>query len=178
VGNKQASIEKNLKRYLNTEHLLNDFFNTFDYCVKICIPAKIEKNGGRPVSACCKDRYHCVSDLDHPSFDLLKREREIRYGKPEDQVNTDPVSPCEYHSPQGCRLLTHKSPICLAFMCRKSIDFLRKTYGIYAYDYLGVYYALEWILTGVFSDEAYSEFRESVLMMTQKVKQQPLQHIS
>lgn len=167
-----TSIEKNLNRYLETETLLNDFFNAFDYCIKKCIAVEIAKNNGRPVSACCKDRYHCISDLDHPAFSLLRNEREIRYGKPEGQVNTYPVSPCEYHSPREYRLTTHKSPICLSFMCRKSTYFLRETFGIYTYDYLGIYYALEWILTGDFSDESYNEFRKSIVSMTQRVKEQ------
>lgn len=167
----KISIKKNLKRYLETEILLNDFFNAFNFCVNKCIALEIEKNQGRPVSACCKDRYHCISDLDYPAFDLLRSEREIRYGKPEDQVNPNPVSPCEYHGPQGCRLKTHKSPICLSFMCKKSIDFLRKTYTIYTYDYLGVYYALEWILTGDFSDKNYREFNESIEAMIQRINE-------
>lgn len=165
-------IKKNLERYLETETLLNDFFKVFDYCMRKCVAVFLEESGGKPVAACCKNRYHVIMDLDHPAFDLLRHEREIRFGKPEDQVNPDPVSPCEYHGPFGCRLKTHKSPICIAFMCRKSIDFLRETYGIYTYDYLGVYYALEWIMTGDFSDESYREFRESIVTMTRKVEAQ------
>jgi len=172
AANEDISIEHNLQRYLETETLLNDFFNAFDYCTKKCINVEIENNGGRPVSGCCKDRYYCISDLDHPTFSLLIREREIRYGTPEHQATPDPVSPCEYHSPRGCRLTTHKSPICLSFMCRKSIDTLRKTYSIYTYDYLGMYYALEWILTGDFSDESYRQFTKSIIDMTRQVKRQ------
>lgn len=162
-------IRKNIEQYLDVESLLNTFFNVFDYCMIQCIAPEIEKNRGRPVPACCKDRYHCISDLDHPAFSLLRHERENRYGRPEDQVNDTPVSPCEYHGPKGCCLPTHKSPICIAFMCRKSIYFLRETYGIYTYDYLGVYYALEWILTGNFSAKSYTDFRESIVAMTQQV---------
>jgi len=168
----QIFIKKNLKRYLEIEILLNFFFSAFNYCIKNCVASEIEKSNGGPVAACCKDKYHSISDLDHPAYDLLRHEREIRYGKPEAQINPDPVSPCEYHGPQGCILPTHKSPICLAFMCRKSIDCLRQTYSIYTYDYLGVYYALEWILTGDFSEANYREFRDSIKIMTQRVKGQ------
>ncbi len=32
-------------------------------------------------------------------------------------------SPCAYHDPEhGCILKSHKSPVCLAFLCRKAID--------------------------------------------------------
>lgn len=170
-GLDSETIKKNLARYLETETLLNEFFNSFNYCMEQCIRVEIEKNHGRPVAACCKNRYHCIYDLDYPVFDLLRAEREKRYGKPQDQINPDPVSPCEYHGPSGCRIATHKSPICLAFMCRESIDFLRETYGIFTYDYLGVNYALEWILTGDFSDEDYKEFRQSIVEMIQKIKE-------
>jgi hypothetical protein len=164
------AAEKNLVRYLETETLLNEFFRAFDYCLKTCIPGFLEKSGGKPVAACCKNRYHVICDLDHPAYDRLRQEREIRFGKPEEQaIPADPVSPCEYHGPQGCVLKTHKSPICVAFMCRKSIDTLRETYGIFTYDYLGVYYALEWILTGDLSDASYQEFRESIEAMTRQV---------
>lgn len=164
-------IKENLNRYLELETLLNDFFNIFNFCMNQCIALEIDNNNGQPVSACCKDRYYCIFDLDDPSYDLLRIERENRYDKPEDQINPNPVSPCEYHGPQGCRLATHKSPICLAFMCRKSIYFLRDTYSIYTYDYLGMYYALEWILTGIFSEEQYIEFKESINTMIHHINE-------
>jgi len=50
-------------------------------------------------------------------------------------------------------------------MCRKSIDFLRENFGLYAYDYLGMNYALEWILTGNFSDKEYEELKASICDM-------------
>ncbi|MBU1171238.1 MAG: hypothetical protein KKD44_16890 [Proteobacteria bacterium] len=166
--------EKNLARYLEMEGILNDFFRVFNFCFDQCIKPEIEKNGNQPVAACCKNKYYMLYDLDHPAFDRLKQEREIRYGKPEDHHWPDPVSPCEYHSPvTGCVLATHKSPICLAFMCRESIDFLRKTYSIFAYDYLGVNYALEWILTGDFSHSQFNEFKDSIRDMIKKVESNP-----
>jgi len=55
-------------------------------------------------------------------------------------------------------------------MCRESIDFLRETYGIFAYDYLGVNYALEWILSGNFSEKQYLEFKDSIRDMITKVR--------
>ena len=164
-------FEKTLIKYLDTERILNEFFSAFDYCMKICIPGFLEKSGGRPVAACCKNRYHVICDLDHPSYILLRRKREELFGKPEEQRKpVDSVSPCEYHGPRGCLLTTHKSPICLSFMCRKSIDTLRETYGIFTYDYLGVYYALEWLLTGHLSDSSHQEFRESIETMTKTVR--------
>ncbi len=163
--------EKRVLRYLETEKMLNDFFDAFGYCFDRCIRVEIEKNGGMPVSACCKNRYHCLYDLDDPAFGILRSERETLYGKPEDQVNPNPVSPCEYHGSSGCRLATHKSPICLAFMCRESIDALRENYGIFSYDYLGMNYALEWILTGDFSEKDYTDFKENIIRMTERIRQ-------
>ena len=170
----RKSVMKNLERYLETETLLNRLFDEFGYCRDVCIRTELEKSGGKPVSACCRNRYHCLYDLEHPAFDRLREEREKRYGRPQAQVNPEPVSPCEYHGPLGCRVLTHKSPICLAFMRRESIENLRETYGIFTYDYLGVNYALEWILTGDFSDAAYEEFRDSILTMIDTIRKKKM----
>lgn len=171
VGNTAMNIQDNLTRYLESERLLNGFFSSFDYCLSTCIATELERNGNRPVAACCRNRYHCISDLDHPAFERLRQEREKRFGKPQDYAWPDPVSPCEYHNPQkGCLLASHKSPICIAFLCRRGIDRLRSRYGIYAYDYLGVYYALEWILTGDLPDGQFHQFRESILEMTRIVQ--------
>jgi hypothetical protein len=167
-----AEIEKNLKRYLETERLLNAFFSSLDYCLPICIRPELEKNGNRPVAACCKNKYYAICDLEHPAFARLREEREKIFGRPGDHQWSSPVSPCEYHNPAcGCLLATHKSPICLAFFCRKGIDFLRSRYGIYTYDYLGVYYALEWMLTGDLPETQYVEFRDSLLEMIERLKE-------
>jgi len=164
-----AHIESNLKRYLETERLLNTFFSAFDYCLSNCIQPALQKNGHRPVAACCTKKYYASEDLDHPAFERLRQERERLFGKPQDHSWPNPVSPCEYHNPfRGCLLSSHKSPICLAFICPEGIDCLRKHHGIYGYDYLGVYYALEWILTGDLPEQHYLEFKESIITMTKK----------
>jgi hypothetical protein len=164
-----TKITENLTRYLEIEGLLNTFFDAVGYCLEKCVKQALALNGNQPFSACCKNRYHCLYDLPDSDFDRLRSERENRFGKPEEQPYKSPVSPCEYHGPFGCVLATHKSPICLAFMCRESIDYIRETYGIYEYDYLGMNYALEWILTGVFTDGQYREFRESLENMIRRV---------
>lgn len=138
----------------------------FDYCASRCIRPARKNNPTQAVAACCTKKYYMLEDLDHPAFDLLKKERQRLYGKPEDQNRTDSVSPCEYHDAgTGCRLKTHKSPVCLAFLCRDGVEALRNEYGITAYDYLGAYYALEWILTGDLPDRQFYEFKESVCNM-------------
>ena len=163
-------IETNLKRYLDTEGLLNHFFARFSYCASMCIKPAVARNGTEPVTACCGKKYYMRYDLDHPAFDLLRQERQRLYGKPEGRNRTDSDSPCEYHDPKaGCLLTTHKSPTCLAFLCPEAIQALRTKYGIYAYDYLGVSHALEWILTGDFPDHHFDAFRESILDMTKRV---------
>ncbi|MFZ5570740.1 MAG: hypothetical protein ACOZF0_10065 [Thermodesulfobacteriota bacterium] len=164
-------IEANLRRYLAMERLLNEFFAASDYCLKNCIQVEMRKNGNRPVAGCCRKPYYTLYDLDHPAFALLKREREKRFGKPGDCDRPTPVSPCEYHSPNaGCLLSSHKSPVCIAFVCREYVDYLRNRFGLYAYDYLGVYYALEWILTGDFTDGQYREFGAGIRAMIAAIK--------
>ena len=157
----------NLEKYLEIESILNDLFKNTDYCLNYCILAP--QNGMGPNPGCCKDRYYSKYDLDHPAFDLLKTQRESLYGQPEDTKWIKRISPCEYHTLSGCVLKTHKSPICLSFFCRDGIDFLRERTHIFTYDYLGMNYALEWILTGDLSGKAYEEFKNSCLAMVQKL---------
>lgn len=163
--------ELNLARYLETERLLNAFFTAFDYCLPRCVALERRRNGGRAVAACCTRGYYCCNDLDHPAFARLRAEREARYGKPQAHRWENPVSPCPYHNPeQGCSLATHKSPTCLSYLCPSGIDCLRGEFGIYEYDYLGVYHALEWILTGALPSRQRIEFNQSIVAMTVRVQ--------
>ncbi len=165
-----SKAELNLLRYLNIEEKLNAFFKVFNYCFDPCIRLEISKNNGNPVSACCKDKYYKKYDLGVPACSLLKEERQKKYGTPESYSFSNPVSPCEYHNPfSGCVLPTHKSPVCLAFMCSDSIGELRNKYTIFGYDYLGMNYALEWILTGDFSDTDYYDLEQSIITMTETI---------
>lgn len=163
--------ENNLARYLELERLLNIFFSAFNFCYERCVLPERMQNGDLPVAACCRDKYYEVYDLEHPAYDRLREERETLYGKPGDHVWKKPVSPCEYHDPQnGCILKSHKSPICLAFLCRKAIDRLRAEFGIRFYDYLGVNYALEWILTGILPEGEYLDLKNDILTAITNLK--------
>ncbi|MEJ2164398.1 MAG: hypothetical protein P8X90_02640 [Desulfobacterales bacterium] len=165
------AIESNLARYLKLERLLNEFFSAFNFCCDRCLTLKKMKNGGLPVAVCCRDKYYVLFDLDHAAFKRLRLERERLYGKPCEQTRMNPVSPCEYHdSENGCILKSHKSPTCLAFLCRKAIARLRTKFDIYFYDYLGVNYALEWILTGTLSEREYLELEKDIRTAIKKVK--------
>jgi hypothetical protein len=163
--------DHNLHRYLETEGLLNAFFSAFGYCRSRCIPSEPAEGGARSLAGCCTRRHFLIHDLEHPSFGRLRRERERRYGRPEDHRRSAPASPCEYHdSATGCRLATHKSPVCLAFLCPEAIAALRGEFSLFTYDYLGVYYALEWILTGDLPELHYRQFRKGILEMTAAVQ--------
>jgi len=165
------AIESNLARYLELERLLNAFFSAFNFCYGRCLPSERMQNGGQPVPVCCRDKYYVLFDLDHEAFERLRQERERLYGKPWEHTWMNPVTACEYHDPEnGCILRSHKSPTCLAFLCRKAIDRLRTEFDIYFYDYLGVNYALEWILTGILSEHEYIELKNDVLTAIRKVK--------
>lgn len=160
----------NVKRYLEIEGILNSFFLGLDYCLPHCIRQHV--CGNAPSPGCCCGKYYKKYDLDHPAFELLRTQREKRYGGPWDFEYVKRISPCEYHTLNGCVLKTHKSPVCLSFMCRESIDFLRKRHGIRNYDYLGFYYALEWILTGVFSDAEFEAFKADCICMTEAINRE------
>ena len=164
-------VESNLARYLKLERLLNEFFAAFNFCYDRCVKLKQMQNGGLPVAVCCMDRYYVLFDLEHAAYEQLRRERERIYGKPGEHTWMNPVSPCEYHdSERGCILKTHKSPTCIAFLCRKAIDRLRSEFDIYFYDYLGVTYALEWVLTGILSEQEYRELETEIRNAITKIK--------
>jgi hypothetical protein len=165
----------NLKRYLEMEGLLNAFFAAFNYCLEQCVQTELHKNNNQPVALCCKDKFYCIYDLDHPAFEKLRHERERLYGRPTDYTWTNPVSPCEYHDPtRGCVLFSHKSPICLSFLCRKAIDYLRTEHNIYFYDYLGINYALEWILTGDLPEKDWLDLKNNLIEVIPKTEKRPL----
>jgi hypothetical protein len=168
-------LQSRLKIYLEIESILNRFFNRFGYCTEQC--TEIQSAPNAPSPACCKGKYYKLFDVEHPAFALLKAEREKRYGAPGDYSYLKRISPCEYHTLSGCRLKTHKSPVCLGFMCRESIEFLRSRFCIFEYDYLGVYYALEWILTGDLAGKPLADFKALCLSMLQKLDPSSVQNI-
>ena len=157
-----------VERYLELERILNIFCDNFNYCLPFCISKELEKS--KIAVGCCKNKYYKKYDLDIPSYRLLMKKRENIYGKPEKYEHIKTLSPCEYHTPEGCVLKTHKSPICNAFFCPEAIDFLRDKYNIFNYDYLGFYYALEWTLDGTFSKTQYKDFRNEILEMVETLK--------
>jgi hypothetical protein len=170
-ANGMNAVESNLARYLKLERLLNAFFSAFNFCCDQCLTPKKMHNGGLPVAACCQDKYYVLFDLDHAAFKQLRRERERLYGKPREHTWINPVSLCEYHDPaNGCVLKSHKSPTCLAFLCRKAIDRLRTKFDIYFYDYLGMSYAMEWVLTGTLSERDCLALEKDILTAITKLK--------
>jgi hypothetical protein len=164
------STSEQVENFLEMERILNLFFDEVNYCLDHCIKNELIKSNNQPVTACCQDKYYEKFDLDTPGFFLLRKKREELFGRPEDIKREVTVSPCEYHGPHGCMLKTHKSPVCIGFMCRKSIDYIREKFQIFEYDYLGIYYALEWILSGDLSGKALEDFKSSCEAMVQKAK--------
>ncbi|MDY0133215.1 MAG: hypothetical protein RBR53_11175 [Desulforegulaceae bacterium] len=155
------------KRYIELEKVLNLFCKNFDYCYPFCIKKELETS--EIAVGCCKNKYYKKYDLDILSYEILKTEREKIYGPPSNYEHIKTLSPCEYHSPSGCVLKTHKSPVCNAFFCPESIEFLRKKYNIFNCDYLGIYYGLEWTLDGTFSEKQYLEFKTELIEMNKKI---------
>jgi hypothetical protein len=164
------AIDHHLTRYLEIERLFDAFFASLNFCLTRCILPQRQRKRGGPVAACCQDRYYIWFDLNHAAFDRLREERERLYGKPIDHIRLGSVSPCEYHDPQnGCILKSHKSPTCLGFLCRRAIDHLRNEFDIYFYDYLGISYALEWILTGDLPDAEYYDLQNKIRDATARI---------
>lgn len=158
-----------VNRYLELEKILNEFCSYFDYCLPYCIEKELKTSN--IAVGCCKNKYYKKYDQDIPSYELLKKKREEIYGPPQKYEHIKTLSPCEYHTPNGCVLTTHKSPICNAFFCPEAIEFLRDKYNIFNYDYIGFYYALDWTLDSTFNETQYNEFKNEIIEMTKKIKE-------
>lgn len=169
LGEKRQRMNwhEKVDQYLEIEKILNHLFSGFNYCLTQCIQKPGDE--GELHCGCCNRPYHEIYDQDHPSFEILRARREALYGKPESHANIKRISPCEYHTLKGCILKTHKSPVCLGFLCKESIQALRSDYGLWTYDYLGVTHALEWLLTGDLSGKALDDFRQMCLDMDRTV---------
>lgn len=163
-----ASPEILVQRYLELEKILNEFCDNFDYCLPLCIIPELKKS--EIAVGCCKNKYYKKYDLEIESYEILKNKREQIYGPPQKYEHIKTLSPCEYHTPEGCVLTTHKSPICNAFFCPEAIEYLREKFKIFNYDYLGIYYALEWTLDGTFKEKEFLDFKNELIEMIDIIK--------
>lgn len=103
-------MEKSFDKYLEIENLLNKFFDKYNFCVTSCTMNRTQKEW---IGCCTKDYFNDF-------FDKFNEKRVEIYWKA--QVNT---SKCWYHCSTGCKLKTHKAPICLWFICSEFTDYLK-----------------------------------------------------
>lgn len=100
-------MTNNYKKYLELESLLNKLFNKTNFCINHCI-------NKWATTWCCNKNYFndFYVDFNHKRIKLYNNP--IRWNKI-----------CWYHTPTWCKLNTHKSPICLWFICSPYINYLK-----------------------------------------------------
>lgn len=96
-----------LEEYLVLEKKLSEFFKAIKYCGNKCIGDNLS-----PVF-CCKENDFYFEDIGVDEYIDLYIEREKIYGFPQLKENDE----CRYHTNTGCVLKTHKSPVCIAWLC-------------------------------------------------------------
>lgn len=106
-----------LSDYLEIESLLNTLFNKANYCNSI----NCSMMAGNEFIGCCTNDFFDEEDTLSLN-DLLKLNTErIRiYGLPANNEQ------CGYHTKQGCKLKTHKGPLCLTHACHNLLRNLKQ----------------------------------------------------
>lgn len=133
---------KALQRYLELEAVLRNFFDEMapDFCKNIA------QNHNCYPRLCCSRTgigYHYGD-----AYKELNKARIEKYGK------GDLDRTCVYLTDEGCRLATHKPPLCIAHACDPLVNALKEK-GI-DYDRLKV----ESLLEEVLNDVTYAKLRE------------------
>lgn len=163
---RDKNLNKGLSDYLECEKLLNNLFKEADFCFPNCIsqPVGLHRERmdmpGDPTEfpgeiGCCPYNYfHRHNYPEIMDWSLLEKQRVERYREP---LNHD--SGCGYHSADGCVLKTHKSPICLAYICTPFSYYLSETYNI-RYAHREVEEKLEMILVDRESAHGTQRFKQ------------------
>ncbi len=141
-------MNKSLDDYLGCEALLRKFFDTVGACSSCRI---------RGYTHCCDGKWYLID-----SNKLLDIERERSYGEPK----TDDM--CGYHTEKGCLLKTHKSPVCISYVC----DFFKKFLFSKDVDYNGLRIRrfLKKVLSGKAEEREIFEFKEKISDYISKVR--------
>lgn len=94
-------------KYLEIEKLLNKFFWIWNFCIENCIKQW--------------NNYWCCTKSFFNDFNIEFNEERKQYY----WIANKSRAKCWYLWPKWCKLKTHKSPICLWFVCTKYHDFLK-----------------------------------------------------
>jgi hypothetical protein len=100
--------------------MLRLFFNNTAF------PCSPHLRGSKNVGCCYGNYFELNPNSD--ATKLLIEEREKKYGVPNFRKNS--MHRCAYHTNDGCVLKTHKSPICLAYICRSRKESIKKTFNV------------------------------------------------
>jgi len=169
-------LEQGLKDYLECEEFINDLFSRANFCVPNCISKPIglyrerSEMPGDPTQfsghiGCCP--YNMFDSTNYPEISdhsVLDAQRVEKYSIQKKQKGA-----CDYHSSSGCQLKTHKSPICVSWICDEFVQYLAEQKGI-NYPRRIIEEKLELILAGKESKKSVFEFKRKLKSMNTKIK--------
>ncbi len=173
---RDQQLKQGLQDYLTCEKILNELFTKFDFCQKKCFSKDIGLYRTRMdfpgdpikfpgyVGCCSEDGFLIINDVHAADRTLLDDQRTKIYGGPNEESRY-----CGYHTAGGCRLNSHKSPTCLAYVCPTFASFLNKKKGI-NYPNGEIEKSLELILAGKKSTAEVLEFQNQLKDLVNKVK--------
>ncbi|MBN1924141.1 MAG: hypothetical protein JW791_05295 [Nanoarchaeota archaeon] len=154
----------NIKDYLECESLLLKMFKNLDFCFKSC--STTNKHGFMSLCTDNSNYYDIYMDKDtvgEVSKEFIA-ERVSIYGKP---VNQTPK--CGYLGEKGCRLETHRGPMCTGFACYPLEAHLRFVYFI-NYDTDEMIQSLSNVLTGKMTGKDLNNFKKELKLWVEKTE--------
>jgi hypothetical protein len=149
-------------RYLECEKLLHEFFSLIDFCYPNCLSQtnSLYPCGWPGKYGCCTTHYFQLKSADHLAKKIKKK-----YGQP----NSGREYPCGYHTAEGCRLIDHKPPICIAYVCMQLAKQIEIQYGIeYFYDIMSK--KLDFILNEFGAEKEFYQLKEKIRACIERVK--------
>lgn len=164
-------LESSLQKYLEIEKLFNRFFSKIDFCQDRCVgdDFSLYNLGGSQIpcnlGCCVEDKsVSRTESLSKKSLNELIKDRDEIYGTYQSLSDG-----CRYHNlNNGCVLDSHKSPICLGFICPPFVNYLKSEYGI-EYNTYYMIQGLEMLLNGNLSDLEFSSFKDEIEGFISKV---------
>lgn len=127
-------INEQINLYLQFEERLNQLFTKINFCIPNCvskpgslysiaIQGEVDGNLG-----CCIKQAHDYGARTIPTeiFAEFIFQRIKKYGPPKKSIGV-----CGYHTDTGCKLKTHKPPVCVAYTCPSLHFELEDKFGIH-----------------------------------------------
>lgn len=157
----QATVDTSLSWYLEIEGLLSEFAKSIGYCERCFHPPSENSQFRKDVGCCVVEGYLAFTpNYVEDNIHLLESERENLFGEPEQESSEEVINgTCGYHTINGCRLDSHKGPLCLSVLCKEQVDYLQENFEI-EYDAGEWFCAIQLVLGGKVTEKEFDYMKE------------------